>query len=133
MLVKNGFVTTDDEIVLNELVDNTKPQLAIIERLQGYIGRAKTGEVIQFSEIYDTLKKEPYGLRDGYLAIVFAALLNEYKKSLIITSHSVEQELSAELIDDIVRRPGEYTFTIVSWNKQQLAFLDELRKNKASE
>lgn len=128
VLVKNGFVTTDDEIVLNELVDNTKPQLAIIEKLHGYIGQAKTGEVIQFSEIYDTLKKEPYGLRDGYLAIVFATILNEYKKSLIITSHSVEQELSAELIDDIVRRPDEYTFTIVSWDKQQLSFLDELEQ-----
>ena len=128
VLAKNGFVDTNDEIVINELLNHNKPQLAIIEVLNGYVDQAKTGEVVRFSDIYDTLKKEPYGLRDGYLSIIFAALLNTHKKSLIITSHSVEQELSAELIDEIVRRPGEYTFTIVSWNKQQLSFLDELEQ-----
>lgn len=49
-----------------------------------------------------------------------------YKKSLIISSHNIEQELSVELFEEIVRRPNDYSFSIASWSKEQTNFLDSL-------
>ena len=76
--------------------------------------------------MYSELKNPPFGLRDGYLSLLFAHFLIPYKRSLIITSHDVEQELSPELFEEIVRRPHDYTFSIASWTKEQLDYFDSL-------
>ena len=49
-----------------------------------------------------------------------------YKRSLIITSHGVEQELTAELFEEMVRRSQDYSFTIASWSKEQIDYFDAL-------
>lgn len=128
VLAKNGYIEFENEneaIVENALPSGDHPQTAIARYLNGYIRKAQSGQV-EFVDIYSGLKKPPYGLRDGYLSLLFAHFLGQYKKSLIISSHGVEQELSPELFEEIVRRPHDYSFSIASWTKTQLDYFEAL-------
>lgn len=97
VLVKNGFVETDEAVDENELNNGFQPQREVNAVITRYINAAREGS-IDVSELYRELKQTPYGLRDGYLSILFARFLVPHKRSLIITSHGVEQELTAELL-----------------------------------
>lgn len=125
VLAKNGFIATEDNCGINEMENGNRPQDTIKEYLEEIIERAKKG-TIEFEEVYSTLKQSPFGLRDGYLSLLLASILIPYKKSLIISSHGSEQELSAELFEEIVRRPHDFTFTVADWTKEQLEYMDQL-------
>lgn len=126
VLVKNGFVVPDNEEVNENVLNNgQRPQREVIAVITRYIDAAREGSV-DFKEMYCELKDPPYGLRDGYLSILFAHFLIPYRRSLIISSHGVEQELSPELFEEIIRRPQDYSFSIASWTKEQLDYFDAL-------
>lgn len=127
LLVKNGFISTVDDVEENALPDGSKPQESIHKLFGRYISRSKT-EVVAFADIINELKAPPYGMRTGYLSLLLAHFLFPYKKSLIINSHDVEQELSVEVFEEIVRRPDDYSFAIASWTEEQVDFLDTLEQ-----
>lgn len=125
VLYKNGFFTTEQEIKQNALADGSKPQEAIKACILGFFERAKS-ESVEFAELINTLKKEPFGLREGYMSLILAYSLNRVKKSLIISSYGNEQELTVDILEEIVHRPNDFSFTIASWNSNELEFLDGL-------
>lgn len=127
VLAKNGFINAENCENQNALPDGSMPQDAIRRLLAKTLERAQKGNV-DFSEIYAQLKQPPYGLRDGYLSLLFATMLAPYQKSLIISSHGTEQELSAELFEEIVKRPHDFVFTVADWDADQLGFVDQLEK-----
>lgn len=126
VLTKNGFVSGTAE-EQNRLSDGRRPQQDVRNAIDAFVNSAKSGTV-SFGELYAQLKSPPYGLRDGYLSILFAHVLLPHKKSLIITSHDVEQELTVELFEEIVRRPNDYTLTIASWSSEQTDYLKALEQ-----
>lgn len=125
VLCKNGFLTTEHNTQQNSLRDGSMPQEEVKKSISDFLERAKS-ETVEFFEIIHTLKEEPFGLRDGYLSLVLAYSLNRFKKSLIISSYGNEQELTVDLIEEIVHRPNDFSITIASWNKSELEFLDGL-------
>lgn len=127
VLAKNGFITPEVPVATNVLTNGNTPQTALNNCLQNYIERAQNEEV-EFEDLYAELKSAPYGLRDGYLSLLLANALLQYKKSLIISSHGSEQELTVELFEDIVKRPDDFSFTIASWTKKELDYLDALEQ-----
>lgn len=126
VLAKNEFIQVEDKPDPNTRPEGDKPQNSVRKCLDLFIAKAQEGEV-DFEELFRVLKSEPFGLRTGYLSLLFAQLLIPYKKTLIITSHGVEQELTVELFDELVRRPQDYKFTIASWSDQELDYLDSLQ------
>ena len=82
VLVKNGFVETDEAVDENELNNGFQPQREVNAVITRYINAAREGS-IDVSELYRELKQTPYGLRDGYLSILFARFLVPHKRSLI--------------------------------------------------
>ncbi len=126
VLVKNGFIYIDD-VIQNELPNGRMPQADVISVFNEFIEKAKE-EFVSFDTLYRRLKQPPFGLRNGYLALLFAHILLPYKKMLIISSHNVEQELTVELFEEIVKRPADYTFTIASWTAEQLDFMDAIEQ-----
>lgn len=125
VLVKNGFVPGLEDEPQNELPNGKRPQNSVRRAIESFVNKARDGAV-SFGELYSVLKNPPYGLRDGYLSFLFAHVLIPYKKSLIISSHDVEQELTVELFEEIIRRPSDYTFTIASWSVEQIDYLKTL-------
>lgn len=127
VLIKNGFATTNENVTMNALSDGCMPQEKVKEALNAFISKGKT-EAVSFEELYVTLKEPPYGMRTGYMSLLFSHILMPYKKSLIISSHGTEQELSVELFEEIVRRPQDYSYTIADWDRDQLDYLDSLEQ-----
>jgi len=127
VLAKNDFISPKTPVQINSLTNGKMPHVAVDCCLQTFINRAKNEEV-EFGELYMELKSAPYGLRDGYLSLLFANSLLHYRKSLIISSHGSEQELTVELFEDIVKRPDDFSFTIASWTKKELDYLDALEQ-----
>lgn len=126
VLVKNGFIVPNDgEVNENALNNGQRPQVEINAVVERYVNAAREGTV-DLKEMYCELKRPPYGLRDGYLSILFAHFLIPFKRALVISSHGVEQELTAELFEEMVRRPQDYSFSIASWSKEQLDYFDAL-------
>lgn len=127
VLAKNGFITPEVPVVTNVLMNGNTPQTVLNNCLQNFIERAQNEEV-EFGDLYAELKSAPYGLRDGYLSLLLANALLQHRKSLIISSHGSEQELTVELFEDIVKRPDDFSFTIASWTKKELDYLDALEQ-----
>lgn len=125
VLVKNGFIPAIQDVAQNELFNGTRPQQAVSDVIEMFVKDAKAG-IVSFGELYSNLKNPPFGLRDGYMSLLFAHCLLPYRKSLIVTSHDVEQELTVELFEEIVKRPDDYTFTIASWSVEQVDYLNAL-------
>lgn len=126
LLAKNGFITIDG-VEQNQLPDGRMPQAEVAAVMNRFIATAQE-ETVCFDEMYAELKQPPFGLRNGYLSLLFAHVLLPYKKALIISSHNVEQELTVELFEEIVRRPSDYTFTIASWTNKELDYMDALEQ-----
>lgn len=127
LLAKNGFMNNVGDIEQNCLPSGERPQDELHSYLNRYINKSKK-EPIGFSDLITALKEPPFGLRNGYLSLLLAHVLVPYKKSLIINSHDVEQEITVELFEEIVRRPDDYSFIIASWSKEQIEFLDSLEQ-----
>lgn len=125
VLYKNGFCVADKNLQQNALPNGSMPQDYIKKCILGFLERAKS-ESVEFAELIDTLKKEPFGLRDGYMSLVLAYSLSKVRKSLIISSYGNEQELTVDVLEEIVHRPHDFSFIIASWNKNELEFLDGL-------
>jgi hypothetical protein len=127
--VKNGLIN-DGEIQpeeLNLLPDNRPSAIALRNTLDKYITLFKNRPT-PLIQLYEELRMPPLGLREGYLSVLLAYMLLPHKKSLIINSHGVDQELTAELIESMVKRPKDYIVTITKWTPSQLAYLDALEK-----
>ena len=118
VLRKNGFVTFGDDVTENTLSDQHMPQQTVKNKISEYLEKASLGSV-PFADLYAALKLEPFGLRDGYLSMLIASSLLTHRKTLIITSHGTEQELTAELFEEIIKRPGDYSFSIAGWNQEE--------------
>lgn len=127
VLTKNGFIPAEATVEQNSLPGGRRPQDDVRNAVEAFVNSAKSGTV-SFGELYAELKSPPYGLRDGYMSFLFAHILLPYKKSLIITSHDVEQELTVELFEEIVRRPNDYTLTIAAWSAEQIDYLKALEQ-----
>lgn len=127
VLARNGMITFQEAVEQNVLSDGRHPQDRIIQAIAFFIERAKS-ESVRFEEVYSTLKDPPYGLRNGYLSLLLAHALIPYRDSLIISSHGVEQELTIDLFEEIVKRPNDFCFLIVSWSKEQIDYLDSLEQ-----
>jgi len=127
VLAKNGFINVPDDLQPNSLPNGTMPQKRVQDTIGAFISEGKSATK-NFEELYSELKSPPYGLRNGYLSLLFANALIPYKKSLIISSHSVEQEITVDLFEEIARRPQDYEFTIADWDKKQIDYLDSLEQ-----
>lgn len=127
VLAKNDLLTirqVNDEGI-NTFPDgrfSSDPLKVVLER---YINEFKNRPT-QISKFYEEMRKPPFGLREGYLSLLLACIVLPYKKNVIINSHDVDQELTAELFDEMIKRPKDYTITITNWNFAQLGLLDSL-------
>lgn len=94
-------------------------------------------------EIYETLKNPPYGMRDGYISILFANELRRYE-NVSFYFHDVEKDFSAETLLDALSQPLEYSLYICDWNQEQQnyikglehlfeSFLNPMTKNRLKE
>ncbi len=126
LLLKNGYITKkapNDSLGIETWPIESSSK--VYNEFNTFISSAKI-ESTGFDSIINCLKSEPYGLRSGYLSVLLGFFLAPYKKSIVIMFHGEEKMLSAELLEEIIRRPSDYSISIMSWSAAQTDFLNHL-------
>lgn len=127
VLAKNAIYNDQNIEQINILPNGERSALytmnVISKHIKGYMNAPRS-----FSTLYEELKRPPLGLRDGYLPILISYVLREHKPNLVISCHDVEQEITPELFENIIRRPDEYTLLITEWDEEKLVYISQLEE-----
>ncbi len=78
-------------------------------------------------EIYEVLKTPPYGLRDGYISILFANELKAYE-NISFYFHDTEKDYSSTTLLAALNSPEDYSLYICSWDEEQKKFIQSLEE-----
>ena len=93
--------------------------------IQGFFNQATKTEM-KFAQLYKQLKSKPYGLRDGYMALLITVVMHNYRDSLYISRNGKDQELTAELLEDLIAYPQDYSVAIDHWPAEQENYIRAL-------
>lgn len=134
-LSKNGIVSqTDvseaayviDENEVNRFSDNVVSGTPIMEVINKMLNKAEA-ERLPFSELYKTLKSEPYGLRDGYLPVLLAYALRKYQ-NVSLYFHGNEHSYTPDELIKALDEPENYSLYICNWNDEEIGYIEALEK-----
>ena len=80
--------------------------------------------------LYDTLTlhEHGFGLKYGVIPIYIAAVLHRYKNNLVILYHGNEIKITPELLNDINKKPQEYTVVLEDWNEDKARYLQRMEE-----
>ncbi|WP_027340234.1 hypothetical protein [Halonatronum saccharophilum] len=86
---------------------------------------------VNLSQVYNKLRKPPYGLRLGIIPIllVVTGRLNNTLKNIVIRHNGEEREINVKLFEDINRYPSRFTIELTKWDQVKenyISFLEEL-------
>ncbi|MEA4821708.1 MAG: hypothetical protein VB122_05730 [Erysipelotrichales bacterium] len=131
VLAKNGIYNDVSIENINTLPNGQSSSRATMDIINKHIKKYMNSPT-PLSEMYEELKAPPLGLRDGYLSILLAYALRRYKPNLVVSCHDVEQEITAELFENLIKRPYEYVMFITDWDDEQLEYISGLEELFAS-
>jgi hypothetical protein len=127
VLAKNGIYGDGLIENINTLPNGRSSSQATMDVIAKHIKNYMNSPT-PFSEMYEELKAPPLGLRDGYLSILLAYALKEYKPNLVVSCHDIEQEITAELFENLIKHPYEYVLFITDWDDEQLEYIASLEE-----
>lgn len=120
--VENDYQINQDNI--NKFSDGTisgKPVMTLIQKM---LKKAESGR-LPLLDLYERLKAEPYGLRDGYLPIFVAYSLRAYQ-NVSLYFHGSEHSYTADELVKALSDPENYTLFICNWNEFQISYIEGL-------
>lgn len=86
----------------------------------------KTGnERLALSDLYEMLKAEPYGLRDGVIPVLLAYALRDYQ-NVSLYFHGNEHSYTEEELVKALSEPENYTLFICNWKEEEIAYIEGL-------
>ncbi len=128
VLIKNGFThfTNDDTISMNS-IDGELSSKYVLKIIDDFLNKCKEAPT-SMNELYDALTQPPIGCRLGYIDVILAYILAENANDLTIDSHGTEKELSYSLVQEICKRPQDYSVYINLWDTEQTIYIEELEE-----
>ena len=126
VLAKNSILLHDfPNENINRLPDGELSNNKVVETIAHFIDNCKNSPC-GFSQLYESLKCSPFGLRDGYLPTLLGALFSSEKKGIVITSHGMEKAFSYNTLCEMIKRPEEYEISIIQWTNEQQEFINRI-------
>ncbi len=136
VLSKNGIVNNDhirDEYKISEeelnrfpgdkrMISGNPVMNAIRRKL-----RKAENERIALSDLYEMLKTEPYGLRDGVIPVLLAYALRDYQ-NVSLYFHGNEHSYTEEELVKALSETENYTLFICNWNDEETVYIDKLEQ-----
>lgn len=111
---------------MNHLEDGTISGQYVMREIQKFLRKAEKGQY-ELSKIYEKLKQEPYGLRDGYIPVLLAYAMKEYQ-NVSIYFHGTEHDYTAEELVKALSEAENYTVYICNWNEDQQKYIEKLEE-----
>ncbi|KJS16646.1 MAG: hypothetical protein VR69_08255 [Peptococcaceae bacterium BRH_c4b] len=104
---------------------NLRYMLAVIQEF--FVGPERMGEQ-SFGELYDilTLTEHGIGMKKGVIPVYIAAVLHQHKKSLVIKNWDSEVKITADVLNSINEKPGDFSVIRVDWNAEKIQYMSEL-------
>lgn len=131
---KNGLVNRDsvkkdywiNEEAFNRLPDNkrTISGIPVMKAIRKALKVAEN-ERLPLSSIYEMLKGEPYGLRDGVIPVLLAYALRDYQ-NVSLYFHGNEHSYTEEELIKALSESENYTLFICNWNENEIAYIEGL-------
>lgn len=125
VLSKNGLFDGEDNIgVLNTLPNGKIAGHYVSKEIDKYIRKCTNGQT-SIKELYDVLKKTPYGLRDGYISVLLAYELRDHE-NISIYFHGSEHDYCEEELLKALESPEDYSLYICNWSETETAYIESL-------
>lgn len=124
VLVKNGLYDDKTNATLNVLPDGEYSGKAIRKEINDYLKKAQKTP-IPLMEIYKKLKQPPYGLRDGYIPILFAYEMKKHE-NVSISFHGADRDYCIDELIKAFESPEDFSIYICNWNKRQREFIEKM-------
>ena len=96
----------------------------VISAIQCKLRKAEN-ERIPLLDIYEMLKEEPYGLRDGVIPVLLSYALRDYQ-NVSLYFHGNEHSYSEEELIKALSEPENYTLFICNWNEEESVYIEGL-------
>ncbi len=125
LFVNNGLYDDGIEPKLNK-IDGKISGGYVNDVIRKYIKHANKAPVC-VKELYEKLKKPPYGLRDGYIPLLLAFELRKYK-NISLSFHGADRDLNTEEFLKAFDSPEDYSIFICNWDQKQEEYISELEK-----
>ena len=127
VLSKNGLFDGEENIgVLNTLPSGEIAGQYVSQEIDKYIRKCMKGQT-SIKELYDVLKRTPYGLRDGYISVLLAYELRNYE-NISIYFHGSEHDYCEEELLKALESPEDYSLYICNWSEAENVYIVSLEK-----
>ena len=125
VLSKNGVFNGENNIGnLNTLTTGEIAGTYVVKEIDKYIKKCMNGQT-SIKELYDVLKKTPYGLRDGYISVLLAYELRSYE-NVSIYFHGSEHDYCEEELLKALESPEDYSLYICHWSETETEYIEAL-------
>lgn len=124
LLVNNNMYNDGIEPRLNYLSDGTISGENVIKEIRKYV-RAAQKAPVPLKELYEKLKKPPYGLRNGYIPLLLAAELSAYE-NISLSFHGADRDYSSEEFLKAFDSTDDYSIYICNWTEEQERYIEKL-------
>lgn len=133
-LSKNGLIDNDSvgdsckvrEDEINLFLNGTPAGAPVMGVIRSMLKRAENDR-LPLKELYQTLKEQPYGLRDGYIPVLLAYELRNYQ-NVSLYFHGKEHSYTADELVKALEQPENYTLFICNWNVEETNYIESLEK-----
>ncbi len=132
-LVANDTVDEDNQISsteLNRFDDGTISGEPVMSAIKDILQKAES-ERVPLKVLYEALKAEPFGLRDGYIPVLVAYALKSYQ-NVSLYFHGTEHSYTEEELTKALSEPENYSLFICNWNEEQITYIEALEKTFAA-
>jgi len=126
VLSKNGIYKDSSVRVKNTLPDGTEAGLPVSRVINKYLNRCLKGQVSLY-DLYEQLKRPPFGLRDGYIAVLVAYELRKYK-NVSLYFHGSEHDYCEDELLRALDSPDNYSLYICNWTEEQSQYIEEIEE-----
>lgn len=126
VLSKNGIFPDNTAGHINQLPSGEYAGEPVKREINKFLKQCIKGQV-SFADIYDKLKKPPYGLRDGYISVLIAYELRKYE-NISIYFHGSEHDYCEEELLKALDSPENYSLYICNWTGEQLEYINGLEE-----
>lgn len=126
VLSKNGIFEGENVLSINKFTDGTCAGVPVQNAIRRYLKKCVKGQVV-LSELYDMFKKEPFGLRDGYISVLLAYELRAYE-NISIYFHGSEHDYCEDELLKALDSPQDYSIYICNWTQEQEEYISGLEE-----
>lgn len=126
VLSKNGIYKDENISRPNILPTGSISGEAVIKEIDKFLNKCLKGQVCLL-ELYDKLKRPPFGLRDGYIPVLLAYELKKYA-NVSIYFHGSEHDYCEDELVKALENPEHYNLYICNWTEEQTEYINGLEK-----